>query len=224
MTQAGDHDKDDISLVGEYALHLLDAGERLAFEKRLAGDPSLRALLREWDEGFVSLADQFEEVIPPPRAKSAIDARLFGPATARFSLRAGVLALAVVAALAFFVGPVLWNTPDGPLYVADIAAQDRTLVVEATFDPDTAVIAINRTAGAATTGRVLELWLIAEGAPAPVSLGVMPEAPLATIAVPEDLRTAMLGATLAISDEPLGGSPTGAPTGAVLAAGSITLL
>jgi anti-sigma-K factor RskA len=44
------------------------------------------------------------------------------------------------------------------------------------------------------------------------------------IIIPESLRIKMVGATLAISDEPAGGSPTGAPTGAVLAAGEITTL
>ena len=38
------------------------------------------------------------------------------------------------------------------------------------------------------------------------------------------LRAALEGAVLAISDEPTGGSPTGAPTGDVLALGEITPL
>lgn len=232
MSQTGDHSEDDIALVGEYALHLLDAADRLAFEDRLENEPALRALLRDWDEGLVSLADEIDEIAPPVRVKSAIDARLFGAQTPaapkRFTLfgflgsRAGAFALAVVAALFMFAAPQIWKTPDGPQYVADIAAEDRTLVVNAVFDPETAEIALERTAGAANTGRSLELWVITEGATAPVSLGVMPDATIASVTVPEALRTAMIGATLAISDEPLGGSPTGAPTGDVLAAGIIS--
>jgi anti-sigma-K factor RskA len=62
------------------------------------------------------------------------------------------------------------------------------------------------------------LWLIAEGG-APVSLGLLePQGP-SRITVPDDLRPVLAGATLAVSDEPPGGSPTGQPTGAVLAAG-----
>jgi hypothetical protein len=38
MTQAGDQPQDDSALVAEYALHLLDAPARLAFERRLADD------------------------------------------------------------------------------------------------------------------------------------------------------------------------------------------
>ncbi|MFT5948474.1 MAG: anti-sigma-K factor RskA, partial [Paracoccaceae bacterium] len=86
-----------------------------------------------------------------------------------------------------------------------------------------AELSITRIAGAAVPGRVLELWLIAEGAAAPVSLGVMPDITPATLSVRKELRTLMIGGTLAISDEPLGGSLTGAPTGAVLATGKISL-
>jgi len=39
-----------------------------------------------------------------------------------------------------------------------------------------------------------------------------------------DLATQFPGGILAISDEPLGGSPTGGPTGAILGAGPVTLL
>jgi anti-sigma-K factor RskA len=68
---------------------------------------------------------------------------------------------------------------------------------------------------------VLELWLI-EGDAAPVSLGVLPEAPQARVPLDRALAARIAaGALLAISDEPEGGSPTGAPTGAVLAAGPV---
>ena len=228
MTETRDHPHDDIALTGEYALHLLDATSRAAFEARLTAEPPLRALLREWNEGFVSWGEEFVSVTPPARVKSAIDARLFGPDKSRFTLRTmfgarlGYLTLAAVAAIAIFAGPQIFNIPSTPQFVAEIAGTDRALVVSAAFDPKTAELQINRTSGAAATGRSLELWLIAEGADVPVSLGVLSDTQIATLSVPADLRALMIGGTLAISDEPLGGSPTGAPTGAVLAAGQIT--
>lgn len=230
MTQYSDHSQDDIALAGEYALHLLDAQSRATFETRLADAPALQALVREWDESFVSWSDEISDVTPRPQVKSAIDARLFGAETSKFSWRAvfgtrvAYLGFAAVAALAIFVGPMVFNPASGPQYVAEIAGEDRALVVVAAFDPTLAELSITRTSGAAASGRSLELWLIAEGADAPVSLGVMPSTEIATLSVPEELRALMAGGTLAISDEPLGGSPTGAPTGAVLAAGQITLL
>ncbi|MEH6836633.1 MULTISPECIES: anti-sigma factor [Falsihalocynthiibacter] len=229
MTQSGDHNDDDTTLVGEYALHLLDAESRLAFEKRLRDEPDLRVLLREWDEGLVHLADDIPEVTPPAHLKSAIDARLFGatePAP-RFSLawffghKGSVFAVVAMLVLAAYFGPSMLDDTQAPTYTAEIAAEDRALVVTASFDPNSGEIDINRIVGSAAEGRVLELWLIADGAPAPVSLGVLPASENAMISVPQTLIAAMNGGTLAISDEPTGGSPTGAPTGAVLAVGTI---
>jgi anti-sigma-K factor RskA len=105
--------------------------------------------------------------------------------------------------------------------VAEIAAEDRSLVYSAQFDPARDRLEITRLSGASPQGRVHELWLIAEGAPAPVSLGVLPDDGRATLVLPETLAAAMTGGTLAVSDEPPGGSPTGQPTGAVLALGTL---
>ena len=61
-----------------------------------------------------------------------------------------------------------------------------------------------------------------DGDAAPASLGVLPDDPHAVLEVAEGHRAAMPNATLAISDEPAGGSPTGLPTGDVLAAGQVS--
>ncbi|MCP3878759.1 MAG: hypothetical protein GY701_10270, partial [Sulfitobacter sp.] len=84
-------------------------------------------------------------------------------------------------------------------------------------------IALRRVSGAANEGRVLELWAILPDQ-APVSLGVLPDSETTRILVPAELRSQAAQITLAISDEPVGGSPTGAPTGDVLAAGAMSEL
>jgi len=70
-------EKDAIALVGEYALHLLDVGTRLTFEKHMACDPALQKLLHEWEECLASLADEIQPVTPPPHLKRVIEAKLF---------------------------------------------------------------------------------------------------------------------------------------------------
>jgi len=230
MTQAGDQPRDDIALAGEYALHLLDADSRFAFEQRLRDEPELRNLLREWDEGLVSLATEMNEVEPPAAIKRAIEVRLFSSEKAdrerwfgRIGRWIGAAALVAAAfALAMYVAPSFTRPDVGPNYLAEIAADDRSVVVEAVFDPDTGEIDLDTMVGAPAEGRVFELWLIADGAPAPVSLGVLPQTGTDGLTVPEVLRSAMLGGTLAISDEPPGGSPTGAPTGDIVAVGLLT--
>jgi anti-sigma-K factor RskA len=67
----------------------------------------------------------------------------------------------------------------------------------------------------------LELWLI-EGDKSPVPLGVLPDTGDGEIIIPPDMRGRLKdGVTLAVSIEPFGGSPTGKPTGPVVAAGKI---
>jgi len=61
----------------------------------------------------------------------------------------------------------------GPVYVAQIAAEDQSLVVQASFDANANTLELIRTAGGPRAGRALEMWLIAGDNP-PVSLGVWP--------------------------------------------------
>ena len=73
-------------------------------------------------------------------------------------------------------------------------------------------------------GKVAELWLVAADG-RPHALGLGDRAPMQAITVPAALRNQMLAqATLAVSLEPTGGSPTGAPSGEVIARGRLTRL
>jgi anti-sigma-K factor RskA len=69
-----------------------------------------------------------------------------------------------------------------------------------------------------------ELWLIpADGKPRP--LGMLRADRAVTIKLPTDLAALTVGnAVLAVSLEPPGGSPTGSPTGPVIATGKLTSL
>jgi anti-sigma-K factor RskA len=72
--------------------------------------------------------------------------------------------------------------------------------------------------------RVAELWLLVPGEQ-PKSLGLIDATKPAMLAVTEPMRDHMKdGMGLAVSLEPPGGSPTGQPTGPVVAQGKITSL
>jgi anti-sigma-K factor RskA len=216
-------------LAAEYVLGLLPAAERQAFANRLAAEPRFAELVRYWEEHFVQIADVVEPVAPAPQVFNEIERRLFAEAPQpRASLWnslvfwRGLATAAIVGLVALGV----WNLrPIAPVesqaLVAQVAGEQSQVRLFAYFDRASGELRLNRTSGAAATGRSLELWLIS-GSDAPVSLGILPAETTSHRMVPAALRGKLADGTLAVSDEPLGGSSTGAPTGAVLATGKLT--
>ena len=229
-TMTADTPDDRSLLAAEYVLRLLLPDEERAFEKRLLSERGLMAEVAEWSTRFSGMDAEVAEAAPPRRVKAALEARLFGSdkgasLLSRVWLWQGLSAasVAMVGLLAFQVmqAPQVIAPERGPLYLSEVAASDQSLRILAVYDAAASQLSITRTEGAALPGRALELWAIPEGG-APVSLGVMPDDLKSGLTLPAELRAGVAGLTLAISDEPIGGSPTGAPTGAVLAAGSVT--
>jgi anti-sigma-K factor RskA len=223
-------DAEDSVKAAEYALGVLQGQARQDFARRLPKVPSLAAAVRQWDEHFVALADDIAPVEPPHHVQAALERRLFE--TQAWSEKTSLwnslwfwrgVAIASVAAV---VTLGAWNfnssqfQPASAL-VAQVVGETNTVKVVAYYDESKGELRLNRTEGTAASGRSFELWLIA-GQNAPVSLGVLPAETTAKFVVPASLRAKVKGGVLAISDEPQGGSPTGAPTGAVLATGPLT--
>ncbi len=252
MSDRPDKSPEAGALAAEYVLGLLDAGDRAAFEARLASEPALVAEVRAWEGYFATMAEvEVEDVAAPARVWRAVEADLFAPARATapaavslwdrvafwrgLSLATtGLAALAVVfAVLPPSQPPVTGDEPEVPipegippgrlLMTHLIPTEGSTLGLAVTREPS-GVLQVRRVAGTATEGRAQEVWLIL-GEDAPISLGLLGDEPLTTITPDaEASRLFTAGAALAISDEPLGGSPTGAPTGAVLAVGTFVAL
>ena len=226
MTTQEEHN-DDIALAGEYVLHLLSAPDRQAFERRITSEPALRDAVRNWESQLVVLTDEIAPVTPPSSVKTKLENRLF---PASFSRRQNMLqwlfgatvAAGLVIAAVLLVPNLDNSRSPQSSFTALIASEDGALLVTANFITQTRTLAILRETGGALPGRVLELWLIADGAAAPVSLGVLPQDRETRLELSEEIAQQIAGGVLAISDEPVGGSQTGAPTGAVLAAGPVT--
>jgi len=103
---------------------------------------------------------------------------------------------------------VLQQQPIAPAFLLTVDTQQRNVIVR------------RISAGQENGGRSYELWLIAGRSTPPKSLGVVgadefSERPLPANVDVDTLRSA----TFAVSLEPAGGSPTGAPTGPVLFTG-----
>lgn len=209
----------------EYVLRLLTPAEEATFERDMRADAGLEREVAAWVVHFEGL-NQFFTPRPPRRVvKAGLMERLFGekPVVVPFWRRVWVwqgvslASLALAAGLGFLVLTTDQAPPGSVAYVSEIVAEDQSLRLLAVYDPSLGVLRINRTTGAAPSGRVLELWAI-RGDAAPVSLGVLPSEAGTTVALPDAYRDGA-GLILAVSEEPPGGSTTGAPTGAVLAVG-----
>jgi anti-sigma-K factor RskA len=222
-------ERDDGILAAEYALGLMRGKARDDFARRLANEPQLAAALRQWEEQFSQFTDDIAPVKAPRHIEASLEKRLFAEAakpslwsSLGFWRGLAIASLAGVLALGIFTLQRPADQP-GTALVAQVAGDAKAVTLVAYYDNSKGELRLNRTTGNAASGRVFELWLIA-GTDAPVSLGVLPPDNTTRITVPETLRAKFTNATLAISDEPTGGSPTGAPTGAVLATGQLTSL
>jgi anti-sigma-K factor RskA len=225
---------DDL-VAAEYVLGVLPADERRQASLRIEAEQAFARLVDGWEVYFAPLGAGYAAVEAPAGVKVAVDRRLFSgaasgrPAPSTSGLASGLafwrtLALAALAALALYIALPFINPPvQAPQerLVASLAADGSDVRYLAVFDGSTDDIGLSRVAGEPAQGRDFELWVI-EGQQAPVSLGVIPDGASARLPVSEALRAKMVsGAVFAISDEPDGGSTTGAPTGAVVAAGDL---
>lgn len=219
----------DAELAAEHALGLLVGEEQQAARARALTDPVFARLVAQWQETLVPLTDELEPVRPLRETKQALEARLFGEQKKRSWWHiAGIWQVVSVAsiAVAAFLAFTLANLPDpepGTLYVAELASENDALRVLAVYNDATNELQVSRTNGGPAAGRDLELWGIVEGE-IPVSLGVLPRTASGTIELPSDLGAAVDGLTLAVTDEPVGGSPTGQRTGDILAVARISRL
>jgi anti-sigma-K factor RskA len=224
----------------EYVLGVLDADARAAVEREIRDDPQAAAGVALWQRQLTPLADDMEEVLPVPYVWARIqDALQFAvPVTPppRHSLwnslrlwrwlgiGAGSLAAAcVVIMLMQPRSPTAPSaTPTG--YMAAIIEQDSgTVGWTATMDLQHArMIVVPARPVAFPPGHAPELWLIPSGGK-PLSLGVIDRDRPTSIALSTKLLAHLdASALLAVSVEPSGGSPTGQPTGTIVAKGAIS--
>jgi anti-sigma-K factor RskA len=214
----------------EYVLGTLDAAERAAFEARMARDPALAADMAAWERRLAALNETTPAAEPPAhiyeRILSRIDAagannviqlqqrvRQWRVATAAFA------ALAAALIIFFAVRGIPTPLPENNLYVAVLQGSDAQPAFVAAVDVNAKTMVVRRVGAATPEGHSYELWALGGGRAAPQPLGVID----AAMRVSSDrLGGGPVDATtLAVSLEPPGGSPTGAPTGPVLFTGKL---
>ncbi len=216
-------------LAGEYVLGTLDAAARREVEA--ARDPELEREIRRWEQRLAPLALKLAPIAPRPIVWLNLLHAIgdgFAPMRAASQpyrwLRTWA-AVATAASLVLGFGlyreasrpglvPIVFpKRVPAPVYVTQLAVPKSTMHWTVSVSANQLAVRAGGEAPAAAAKLDAELWLIT--AAGPVSLGVIPKAGEVRRAVAETLPFAA-GATLAVSLEPAGGSPTGAPTGPVV--------
>ncbi|MDO6412967.1 anti-sigma factor [Sphingomonas sp. BIUV-7] len=227
---------------GEFVLGTLPPDERRDFLRRLAREPATVDAVRSWQERLAPLALAIEPVEPPRelerRVLEAIGIAPIVPAANdnqagrwRIATAAASLVALVAAGLALrphettmpvpnvrptAVQPIALRTTA----IAALSAQGQTPGLFVTYDKVSGRMRIVPVGLTPDEAHSYELWLI-EGKNAPKPMG------LVDAKLPGERRvgSAMaMGATFAISREPVGGSTTGAPTGPVLFSGPLVAI
>ena len=224
----------------EYVLGVLDADARAAVAHEIATTDEAATAVSLWQRRLMPLADTIAEVTPAPYVWARIhDAlKLDAPAKAKPPRTGlwenlqlwhwlGIGASVVAAALLVVVSlPHLAPAPSAVSagYMASTIQQDNGVTGwTATMDLQHArMVVVPASPVAFEQGRAPELWLIPPGQK-PIAVGMIARDKPTTLALDPTLL-AQLGPTaaLAVSVEPMGGSPTGQPTGAVIAKGAIS--
>ena len=228
------------ALAAEYAAGTLRHGARRRFEALMLAHPALRQAAVRWEDRMMPLTAPLAPVTPSDAVWAGIERRLGGssPASAasstarpswwqRLGLWQGFAGAASVAALSLLV-VVQQPAPEAPaqapivVVLGPSGAAGEPLATQARFvasvSADGRGLVLRPVDGVQLAAdRALELWAVpAQGAPR--SLGLVDGQRGATV-----LRAALLAdtAAFAVSLEPSGGSPTGAPTGPVISVGKL---
>lgn len=225
-------------LAAEYVLGTLRGPARRRFQTLLPAHPALRQAVAHWEQRLVVLAADEPGVEPPPRVWQRIEQQLFPASTTPAAPRPGLWqglalwrtlsAVAVTALLALLVLPQPRPEPQPPVVIVLQANPDVAQAAQAALGVQASFVASVSADGRALVlrplgdlalqpQRALELWAVPpQGAPR--SLGLVRPSGSTTV-----LRAQLLQdvAAFAVSVEPAGGSPTGAPTGPIVSVGSI---
>jgi anti-sigma-K factor RskA len=230
-------------LAAEYVLGTLRCAARRRFERWLREDAALGLAVASWEARLAPMAAGVAPVKPRARLWRAIAARVAGAPAAglwestgfwrSFALFTGGTAAALFMVVIFTAPPAPVPGP-APIVVRapsnEMGASYLAILTDAKTQKPMIVVSAGRNStdlwvkpldpAMHVAERSLELWALPAGA-APKSLGLIatgnkPAAIKLASAADQSLADVPM---LAVSLEPKGGSPTGAPTGPVLFTG-----
>lgn len=217
----------------ELALGVLDGEERAVALRRQLAEPAFAREVQHWRDHFATFFARSQDRAAPVGVAERIEAQLdrsMAGAPARvglwrsFALASSLVAATLVGVLVMRPGESQTVAPAPALQVQLVAAMalsdGKAAPLPAYYDPTLKLV---RMPGPMPipVGRSAQLWAVNEGH-SPVPLGLFHVVGNIVVAEATTSEAIASGTTLVISFEPLGGSPTGRPTGPVIASGALS--
>jgi len=209
-------------LAAEYVLGTLRFRARRRFERWLLS-PQVGALVKAWEERLAGLEPRLESIAPPAAVWRGIETRLElrklarAPVSRYLAIAASLAFFAMLGVFAFYKSGTVEPPQLAVTQKAFIEADPQTIYWRVELLGKNEELSMHvHVVHDLPPGKALELWaLTASGTP--VSLGLLPATGDHLRVLSPAQRAALDGAKqLAVSLEPVGGSPTGLPTGPVL--------
>ena len=213
----------------ELALGVLDGAERAGALRRMIGEPDFAREVERWRDHFALLFAGVAEVRAPDGLFEKIEARIGGTNAVvpirRSAWKPAALAASVAALLMTAVALRPVEAPPVPIatapMIAAMALTDTNASQPALYDAGSGMVKMPGPMPI-PAGRSAQLWVI-EGDNAPKPLGTFRATGPGTYEADAKMGAVIApGTKLAITLEPMGGSPTGKPTGPVIASGLLT--
>lgn len=226
------------ALAAEYVIGTLQGRARIRFQGLLIQHLSMRQSLWYWERHLNELGSALPEKMPDPRVWQNIQTQLdfdqsasstpsnvvsmpVKPSTRRWQWLAGLSSVAALMMAVLLILPLTeppFTAPERVAVVQSEASQALWLIELRANNIDVQAVGHFD----AQADKDYELWMVAADGRPPVSLGLLPkqgEATLPRLALLDQVEIA----ALAVSLEPLGGSPTGQPTTVLYTTELITL-
>ena len=226
-------------LAAEYVLGTLDAAERDVASRLRRDDPAFERTVTDWERRLAPLANGIASLEPSstlwPRIAAALDVNPGSSKSAnvvvlRRSLQRWRIATLATGALAaglalFAIDRSLLRTPQRTqeaqgqrgAYIAAVNRGGEMPALIVRVDLASQSVTVRPVEAETPQNKSLELWYVAAGE-APKSMGVVAKD---RERMPMASNMDVSGASFAVSVEPMGGSPTGSPTGPIVYKGAL---
>ncbi len=216
-------------LSAEYVLGTLKGGARRRFEQLILKNTALLDNSRWWEKQLNLFIYAVPEKTPPQRVWKNIQSQLFKKSSRHhfwldFSKLVSAALFASIATFLILQSP---NDTSFDKYKSVAILANSTLgsgwqlsLIE-TEDGKTVLKAYSLNELVLKPTSSYELWLLPEKNGKPISLGLLPQQGNEELVVASYMLDKLNNSHLAVSVEPVGGSPTGQPTGEVIYQGTL---